>query len=280
MRVEQRASSFPICPRKYHIYRRLPPHKRPFEDNTFIRDSSALEGTALHLALQKWFGIELPHHAYGNWGCPECRRIKRHRKGVQKCDSCGQEMMYVEYSVKKNPQVPFTGHIDMILWYQDIRFLVDFKGSSIDKINEYRNTGPKYEHYLQTNAYANAINLGGQKVGRLDRIDKIVIIYCDRGRPWWKWLPVQMPVSPRVYRETIALIQKAHSSLEDLLVPKGICESAADKTARWCEARHLCFDPLLETKLDDIVHPEDTRQQDRRLEDETEKRVKKGRASE
>jgi len=276
MRVEQRASSFPICPRKYHIYRRLPIHKRPFEDDTFIRDSATLEGTALHLAVQKWFGISMPDHAFGNWGCPECKKIRRHKRGVQLCKKCGNEMIYVEYAVRKMRETPFTGHIDMILWYRDIRYLVDFKGSSMNKIKDIQKDGPKYEHYLQTNAYANAINIGNQSMGPLDRIDKIVIIYIDRGQPWWKWWPVQMPVSKRVYRESISLIKKAHASLETMQAPRGICDSAADPGARWCEAKSLCFDPLLETKLDDIIHPEDTRAQDRRLDNEVESRQKDG----
>jgi len=274
MRESLRASNFPVCPRKYHIYRRLPLHKRPFEDDTFIRDSSALEGTALHLAMQKWFGIILSQHAYGNWGCPECKKIKRHRRGIQVCNVCGKEMMYVEYAIKKLRDVPFTGHLDMLLWYRDVRFLVDFKGSSYDKIKEYRAAGPKYQHYLQTNAYASAINLGKQDVGKLPRIDKIVILYVDRGKPWWTWLPIQMPVSKRVYRESCALIKKAHQSLETLHVPRGICSSAVEPEAKWCEARDLCFDPLLETKLDDEVYPEDTRPQDRRLEHHIERNEK------
>lgn len=274
MRESLRASNFPICPRKYHIYRRLPLHRRPQEDDTFIRDSSALEGTALHLALQKWFGIVLTQHAYGNWGCPECKKIKRHKRGVQLCSICGKEMTYVEYEVKRTEKTPFTGHIDMVLWYRDIRFLVDFKGSSMDKIKDYRTQGAKYEHYLQTNAYANALNLGGQNIGPIGGVDKIVIIYVDRGKPWWKWLPIQMPVSKRVYRESCALITKAHQSLTQLVIPRGICTSATDHVARWCEARDLCFDPLLETKLDDEIHPEDDRPQDRRLERQIERRTK------
>jgi len=276
MRVEQRASSFPICPRKYHIYRRLPPERRPFEDDTFIRDAATLEGTALHLALQKWFGIAAADHTYGNWGCPTCKKIRRHKKGIQRCKKCGQEMVYVEYAVSKSRETPFTGHIDMILWYRDIKYLVDFKGSSLDKIKQIQQNGPKYEHYLQTNAYANAINLGNQAVGPLQKIDKIVIIYVDRGRPWYTWWPVQMPVSKRVYRESISLIKKAHSSLKTMRAPRGICDSAADYTARWCEACSLCFDPLLETKLDDTVYPEDTRHQDRRLDSEVERRAADG----
>jgi len=274
-RVEHRASSFPICPKKYHIYRRLPLHKRPFEEDTFISNAATLEGTALHLVMQKWFGIEVPHHAYGNWGCVKCRKIKRHRKGMQTCSSCGEEMIYVEYAVEKLPDVPFTGHIDMILWYKDLRFLIDFKGSSLDKIKEMQQHGPKYEHYLQVNGYANAINLGGQAVGDLGRIDKIVIIYIDRAKPWWKWWPVQMPISKRVYRETVALTKKAYASLETMEIPRGLCMSAVDDSARWCEARDLCFDPLLETKLDDIIHPEDDRTQDRRAEHELERRIEK-----
>ncbi len=277
-RVEQRASSFPICPRKYHIYRRLPIQRRPFDDDTFIRDAATLEGTALHLALQKWFGISLPHHAFGNWGCPECKKIRRHKAGTQICKKCGNEMIYVEYCINNTPRTPFTGHIDMILWYQDIRYLVDFKGSTQRKIKDIQAAGPKTEHYLQCNAYANAINIGGQPTGPLDRIDKIVIIYVDRGSPWsWgSWWPVQMPVSKRAYRESISLIKKAHASLEIMQVPRGFCNAITDDGAKWCEAKDLCFDPLLETKLDDVVHPLDTRSQDRRLDDEVEKRFASG----
>lgn len=274
-KVEVRASSFPICPRKYHIYRRLAFHKRPYDQDTFIRDSASLQGTALHLALQRWFGLEVSKHAYGNWGCVKCKKIRRHKRGVQYCQKCGDEMVYLEYEIRKNKKVPFTGHIDMVLWFRDRTFLVDFKGSSLDKMEMYKRTGVKYEHYLQANAYANAINLGGQKVGKLPGIDKIVILYVDRGRPWRDWWPIQLPVSKKAYRETISLIQKSENSLKSMEVPRGICESIDEPKAHWCEAKHLCFDPLLETKLDDEIHPLDSHKQDRRLESQIVKKLKK-----
>lgn len=275
-RVEKRASSFPICPRKYHIYRRLPIHKRPYEQDTFIRDSATLQGTALHLALQRWFGLEVDKHTYGNWGCVRCKKIRRNKRGIQYCKSCGDEMVYIEYEVQKNKKVPFTGHIDLILRYPDVTFLGDFKGSSIDKMDGYKYGGVKYEHYLQANGYANAINLGGQNIGSVRQIDKIVILYVDRGRPWRDWWPIQLPVSKRVYRETMSLIKTADKSIETMTVPRGICEDPGENTAYWCEAKHLCFDPLLETKLDDKVHPLDDRKQDHRLDSQIEKKLEKG----
>lgn len=265
-RVEERASSFPICPRKYVIYRRLPPQQRPFVDDSFVSDSATLQGTALHLALQKWFGIEMRQYAYGDWECPKCRKVRRHRRGVQVCKNCGGEMTYREFNIVPNRHVLFTGHIDMILWYRDVSFLIDFKGSSLDKIKDIQMNGPEYKHYLQTNAYANAVNLGGQRVGKLRKIDKIVIIYVDRGKPWWTWWPVQMPVSKRVFRETTALIKKGHQSILDEVVPRGLCDSPYDYGAKYCEVRDICFSPLVDTKLSDTVYPLDTTSQDRKLE--------------
>lgn len=274
-RVEKRASSFPVCPRKYHIYRRLPPSRRPYEEDTFISNAATLQGTALHLVLQKWFGIEMDKHAYGNWECERCGKIKRHALGIQICPQCKEEAIYKEYEIERTADVPFTGHLDLILWFKDIRFLLDFKGSSMDKLQAMQRTGrPKYEHYLQTNGYAEAINLGGQNVGKLSGIDKIIILYVDRGRPWWTqaWWAVQMPVSKRVYRETTSLIYKAERSLETMEIPLGLCPARKSSRAKWCEAAELCFSPLLETQLDDTVYPEDARPQDRRLENQLEKR--------
>lgn len=274
VKVEHRASSFPVCPKKYVIYRRLPPHKRPFAEDSFVSDAATLQGTALHLAMQRWFGIQVPHHTYGNWECPACRKIRRHKKGVQICKSCGQEMVYREYCIEPTSSVLFTGHIDLILWYRDIKFLVDFKGSSLDKMKDIQQHGIKYEHYLQANGYANAINLGGQDVGPLKRIDKIVIIYVDRGKPWFTWLPLQANPSKRAFRETMALIQKGHQSLLENRVPRGLCSSPNDASARWCELRDLCFSPLLETRLSDEPQPIDSSPQDRKLESLIQRRLR------
>lgn len=277
-KVEERASSFPICPRKYVIYRRLPPNRRPFIEESFMSDAATLQGTALHLALQKWFGLEMDRYAYGNWECPKCRKIRRHRRGVQICKSCHDTMVYREYGIVPTSDVLFTGHIDMILWYRDLSFLIDFKGSSLDKIKDIQASGPEYRHYLQANAYANAINLGGQDVGKLRRINKIVIIYVDRGKPWWTWWPVQMPVSKRVFRETTALIKKGHQGLRDGVVPPGLCDTPEDYGAKYCEVRDICFSPLIETKLSDTTHPLDRTPQSRKLESLIHKRLKKDEA--
>jgi len=255
-RVQLRASSFPICPRKYHIYRRLPAAKRPMEEDSLMRESATLEGTALHMVLQRWFGIMLPHHAYGNWGCFKCRKLVKYALGLQKCPGCGSEMVYVEFEVRKTPQVPFTGHIDMVLKYYDKTYLVDFKGAYQRKIARIQNEGVQPGHYFQTNGYANAINLGGQDVGDL-RIDKIVIIYVDRGAPWVTWLPFVLPVSQKAYRESVALINQAERSIETMQVPLGTCSAPDDYTARYCEAADLCFSPVLDTLLHDQVYPTD-----------------------
>lgn len=266
-RVEMRASSFPICPRAYHVYRRLPPAKRPFDEESFVSESATLQGTALHMVLQRWFGLKAPDHCYGNWVCPRCRKIRRHATGTQYCYICQGEMLYEEYAVDRIGDILFTGHIDMILTLAAYNILLDFKGSSMKKIRGYRSAGaPKPENYLQTNAYSCAINSGLLDFGHIKKIDKIVILYVDRAEPWRNQHAFQMPVSDRVYRESTGLLQTALQSLETMQVPKGICINPQDSFGKWCRWRDICWSPMIETLLDDEVYPEDLRPQDRTAE--------------
>jgi hypothetical protein len=261
-KVDFRASSLPVCPRLYHIYRRLPWAKRPFVQESFTGDAAAMSGTALHLALQRWFGLEC--QAFGRWKCFKCDVNLGPVAGVQACPKCQAPMVYQELEVEKSKLVPFTGHIDMVLVQPktDRVYLLDFKTISPRKIFEVRQSGPYRKHYYQINAYANAINLGQQDVG-VDHVDKVVLIYVDRGDPWITWAPVQMPVSRKVYRETLALIATAKRSIKEMRPPRGICTSADDPDAHWCPVKHMCFSPLLETMLSDEVQPRDTGDRDR-----------------
>jgi len=271
--VDFRASSFPICPRKYHIYRRLPLHKRPFERESIASEIATLPGTAMHLVLQKWFGVAVADHCYGNWECPACSTpekpvIKFYRLGVQQCDDCGQEMVYKEFEIKKARRVPFSGHIDMILWYRedDFSIILDYKSSAKRKLDAIRATGAYPKNYCQINAYANAINLGDQDVGELKRIDKVALMYLDRGDAVANQLAYQFPVSIKVYHETIALIASAKRSVKDMVLPRGLCRSIDDEDAHWCPVKTMCFSPLLETLLDANIQPLDTGVRNRVLE--------------
>jgi hypothetical protein len=272
-RVELRASSFPICPRKYHIYRRLAPHKRPFEAEKISSEVATLPGTALHLVLQKWFGVAAMDHCYGNWECLRCSTpedpvVKKYAFGVQTCDRCGSEMAYKEFEIKKARRVPFEGHIDMILWYRESDFAVilDYKGSSAKKMKLLKEAGAKPNNYMQINAYANAINLGEQDVGDLKKIDKAMLIYFDRGDAIANQLAFQYPVSVKTYHETIALIAAAKRSLKEMMLPRGLCNSISDDEAYWCPVKNMCFSPLLETMLEGTIQPVDDGVRDRTLE--------------
>jgi hypothetical protein len=269
-RVEFRASSFPICPRKYHIYRRLPENKRPFERKSIASDLATLPGTAMHLVLQEWFGAQITDHCYGNWECPVCstpehRVMKYFALGLQQCGACGHDMVYSEFEIKKAHRVPFTGHLDMVLWYRedDFAVILDYKGSTQKKIGELRSTGAYPKNYLQVNAYANAINLGEQDLGELKKIDKVALMYIDRGESTANQLVYQYPVSVKVYHETIALIASAKRSVKDMVLPRGLCRSIDDEDAKWCPVKALCFSPLLETLLEDTIQPLDSSVRDR-----------------
>ncbi len=253
--VERRASSFPICPRAYHIYRRLPLHKRPYDNESLASEAATLMGTALHVVLQKWFGIQ-NQVFYGNWVCMDCKLIRKHKYGTQVCKKCGQEMLYHEYSIK-HKKVPFTGHIDGLIQAPNMKILLDFKGSSMQKISAIKKMGRPYEsHYYQVNAYANVVNKYPKMFGGFGPVEKIVVLYVDRGAANWAWHAVQVPISKKIYRQTLGLISEAEQSVEDLVLPNGICDSPNDSHGQWCLARPMCFSRLLEAELDDKVWPE------------------------
>jgi hypothetical protein len=260
-KVDFRASSLPVCPRLYQIYRRLPVEKRPFQDESFIGDAASMCGTAMHLALQRWFGFTA--QAYGFWRCHVCDvTTDVPAAGVQQC-RCGRPMVYQELQINKVPRVPFTGHIDMVLQTAAGWYVLDFKVVSPKKLFEVRQQGPYRHHYYQINAYANAINLGGQPHVGLDQIAGVVLVYVDRGDPWINWQPIQLPVSRKIYRETLALIAAGKRSLKEMKPPRGICVAADDPEAKWCLVKHLCWSPLLETLLSDQVQPRDVQDRDR-----------------
>jgi hypothetical protein len=255
-RVEQqlRASSFPVCPRAYHIFRRTPQDKRPIHEESFASEAATLMGTALHLALQKWFAYQ--GYLYGNWVCVFCKKIRRHASGMQICQSCGREMVYHEYEVQKSEQIPFSGHIDGILKYGTDVYLIDFKGSNPEAMREIKNSGkPKESHYLQVNAYASAVNLNPAAYGGIPEIKKVIIIYVDRSLPGRLWQPVKVPVSPKIYNETVARIKLAQLSLQDMVVPRGLCLKPADPYSQYCPWKTICFSPAIEGLLSDKVEP-------------------------
>jgi hypothetical protein len=250
-----RASSFPVCPRAYHIFRRTPQDKRPIFEESFVSDAATLLGTSLHLVLQKWFAIQ--GNLYGDWVCVHCRKIRRRATGLQLCGTCGREMLYREFEIANSPEIPFSGHIDGILRYPDANYVLDFKGSNPDAMREIRSSGkPKEQHYLQVNAYANAINLNPEAYGCIGEVTKLIIIYVDRSLPHRLWHPVKVPVSQKIYRETVGRIKLAFQSLEDMVVPRGLCLKPSDPYAKYCPWKQICFSPALEGMLSEEVVPE------------------------
>lgn len=259
---EIRASNFPLCPRAYVIYRRSSTKRRPLHEQSFISETATLLGTALHLVLQKWFGLEGQLH--GNWVCVRCKKMRRHHTGTPTCGDCGREMLYHEYAVTPCPETPFSGHLDGILVVpQDKNYLIDFKGSSVPAIRDLKNANrPKESHYLQTNAYAHAVNLNFRNFGLTEKIQKIIIIYVDRGKPWQTWLTMQVPLSTPVYRETIGRVQLAKECLKTGKIPRGLCVAPSDEYARYCPWTTTCFSPAIEGLLSDQIEPESRARQE------------------
>jgi len=252
--IELRASGLPLCPKAYVIYRRLPASRRPRKEETFISDSAAWMGTALHQALQKWFGLHGQLH--GDWVCVHCKKIRRNKTGTQKCRSCGREMIYHEFEIARGKHNPLSGHIDGILKVPT-PYLIDFKGSSLPAIRDLKqNNKPKESHYLQVNAYANVVNMNLKRYGLSESIKKVIIIYVDRGKPWQTWLPLQVPVSKKLFLDVVGRIQLAQECLKTGRIPRGLCVNTSDDYGTYCPWRTVCFSPALDGILSRDIEAE------------------------
>ena len=143
----------------------------------------------------------------------------------------------------------------MILKFNHIVYLIDFKGAYQEQMRDHRIARkPKEEHFWQTNYYANAINTGKINVGRLGRVEKIIIIYVERGKPHRLWLPLQVTPSTKVFRQTKRLIRAGKRSLRELEIPKGLCLDPSDHFAKWCKWKRPCFSSTLEQQLSTKVY--------------------------
>jgi hypothetical protein len=256
--TEARASSFPLCPRAYHISRRLPAKLRPGKREAFMSEAATLMGTALHLVAQKWFALQFSTSWYGNWHCYHCDRTIYNRVGMQRCKKCKREMVYEEYAIKRQKGVPWSGHIDGLLKnFGGVNYLIDFKGSYQSKMGKVRGDNKPFEsHYCQTNAYAHAINAGLVDVGDFGKISKILIIYIERGRPHILWEPIQVSLSRSVYRQTMTFIKSARRSVKQMVIPKGFCYDSSDYYATYCPWKNVCFSSKLDHQLSDTALPE------------------------
>jgi hypothetical protein len=212
-------------------------------------------GDALHVVLQKWFGLQ-DGVLWGNWRCLDCKKIRRHKYGPQRCKKCGKEMVYKEYDLPQKKALPFTGHLDALMSMISGNYLVDFKGSGAEKIRAIQRDGrPVDYHYYQTNAYANVVNKYPKHFGGFGPVDGIIIIYVDRGMANRLWHSVYVPVSKRVFRQCIGLIDEGKESMDSLRLPNGICSSPRDPQGKWCKVRDLCFSRLVDATLKDKAWP-------------------------
>jgi hypothetical protein len=69
------------------------------------------------------------------------------------------------------------------------------------------------------------------------------------------WHSVYVPVSKRVFRQCIGLIDEGKESMDSLRLPNGICSSPRDPQGKWCKVRDLCFSRLVDATLKDKAWP-------------------------
>lgn len=262
-----RASNLPICPISFFI--------ETLQGGSYVEsyrsDFYFSIGTAFHSNLQKWLGRT--GHLYGNWECPQCKKVYTNKMGTQICRECNIECIYQEFSFKH----PFgiTGHCDGVYFDKRHKWALEFKTIDSSKLNaEFR----PYDHNIfQAKTYVVLF----RRLLQLP-IDGFVIAYFSRS-------------DPRHYKAFKTLV-KDDSFFDELLEEKKVinralktgdvtelvqlkhCSIIEDAIGAYssCPYRVICFNNSLVSHLRDIweMNIDDLRARKR-----SEKNARKGNTS-
>lgn len=266
-----RASSMPICGRKFSFSQVLKPEDKQATVSDFVLSLQSSIGTAMHSTVQRWlgkFGI-----LFGDWSCPKCHREKLKHLGTPICKKCDLEMVYKELDLK-HQTVGVTGHPDGILRVGSKWVGFELKTKSqrtVDEISKPIETHVRF----QTACYAVLLEMVfGIK------LDEYAIFYISRDTPWShrvgysrsEGAPIETIYSRgrsqqfllKIFRlkvDTTAVssefsyikkVIKAQIKHKKKLLPRdpwGICKSSTDPGAKFCKYKFLCFGRLA-TKLE------------------------------
>jgi hypothetical protein len=157
------------------------------EDTDFMKEYYTGLGTFTHAVLQKWLGRT--GKLVGDWSC-NCSldsngkpKILRKFSTNSVCPKCSKTMEYVEIEIDVNG---IKGHVDGILRYKvdGVKYyiIIDFKGSSIQKITQNKHakppTLPVKKHTKQISLYTHVF----KKYKKLNVIGW-ALIYTARDNP-------------------------------------------------------------------------------------------------
>lgn len=251
---EVRASSMPICPKKFIL-----------GCLDYINGNSSWDyrgdfycniGTTIHSALQKWIPQAIPGQILGNWECWKCSTVnpKTNKRiplivsgkvGPLACPNCGQPMEYREFTLRFKG-CPMTGHCDGIVL--DKGFLVNtlkiaYDENFVRRVNgflysnstvkvpayilEYKSTGmwkckkvntPDHSHKCQATVYKSCGNDCLPLDYGIHTVDLkgFIIKYFSRENPEFRSRDFLVEVdNDSLYKATIKIVNLIFAALKD-----------------------------------------------------------------
>lgn len=265
-----RGSSIPHCPLMMGIDAACALKQSPrTEETSFIVDSFASQGPAIHEHLQKWLGIS--GILLGRWRCskndyaedtacsvilPSATDLTQVVLGPQ--FHCGYPMKYVEIEPKckfrvkvadDQVDVNFSGHCDGILFIDGKYLVLEIKTKTTSALRDIRSKNlPILEHYHQVNSYRYTIpkylNISSDLFH-----DYMVIWYFDRA-DISNNEPIVVPFNSSVFEREV----EAHAVTDYLIKHRmwdklvGICPNADSRPH--CPHNNLCFGSNRKLDLD------------------------------
>lgn len=267
-----RGSSIPHCPLMFGIDAACALKNSPrTEETSFIVDSFAAQGPAIHEHLQKWLGIS--GILLGRWKCASsdynaessCSAILPSESGLNKVSlgpqfHCGYPMKYIEIEPKCDFRVQvadecvgvqFSGHCDGVLQIDSKFLILEIKTKTTSALRDIRAKNlPLLDHYHQVNSYRYTVP---KYLGMSESLfhNYMVVWYFDRA-DINNNEPIVVPFNPSVFEREV----ESHA-ITDYLIKHhmwdkliGICPNADARPH--CPHNRLCFGANRHLDLDII----------------------------
>lgn len=267
--VRFRGSSMPHCPLLVGIDAACRLKGSPRTDDTsFMLDSYASQGTALHELIQKWFGVQ--GLLLGRWVCehhdPDSEQQCGHTLPSSKLNDvmlgpqihCGHPMKYEEINPKCSFQVrigddhvvtvEFGGHCDGVMLVNGKYLILEIKTKSSAVMREIRTHNlPILDHYHQANAYRYTVPLY-TNIPESQFHDFMVVWYFDRSDVTNNE-PIVVPFNRSVFEREVEANAVTRHLIDtrqwDKLI--GVCPNAEFRP--YCPHNNLCFGPRRDADL-------------------------------
>lgn len=233
-----------FCPRRLALMDKLEVDQKPEYISTALAATFDIGTMTAKLVVENW----LTPYAIGNWKCLKCDSQRTMCSKPESSCKCGGKCIweYVEPNFV-SAEYGVSGSLDVLVEVGSKWLVVELK---IIRPEDFETMlVPLPEHRIRTSLYLKLVSDSGSPWVNHINLHEARVLYVSRG--YGKQHPVHKEILP--FREFV--VERDDKLLEKPLIlakqvqiykksgklPSGVCKTAVDKRAKYCEVCAQCF---------------------------------------